>query len=85
MKKEYDFSKAEQGRFYRPLVELDVPVYLERKVRMALAKPPTRRSEASHPSSTACFGTISRLPSRWRSASSRHGYRKLNCRYEKKK
>lgn len=38
MKKEYDFSKAEQGRFYRPLSELDVPVYLERKVRMALTK-----------------------------------------------
>jgi len=38
MKKEYDFSKAEQGRFYRPIGELDVPVYLERKVRVALAK-----------------------------------------------
>jgi len=24
MKKEYDFSDAEQGRFYRPLHELDI-------------------------------------------------------------
>lgn len=38
MKKEYDFSEAEQDRFYRPLAELDVPIYLERKVRAALAK-----------------------------------------------
>lgn len=26
MKKEYDFSDAEQGRFYRPLKELDIHV-----------------------------------------------------------
>lgn len=29
MKKEYDFSKGERGRFYRPGVELNIPVYLE--------------------------------------------------------
>ena len=29
MKKEYDFSKGERGKFYRPGVELNVPVYLE--------------------------------------------------------
>ena len=29
MKKEYDFSKAERGKFYRPGVELSLPVYLE--------------------------------------------------------
>jgi hypothetical protein len=32
MKKEYDFSKAEQGKFYRPVEELDIPVYLDRKI-----------------------------------------------------
>lgn len=29
MKKEYDFSKGECGKFYRPGVELNIPVYLE--------------------------------------------------------
>jgi hypothetical protein len=33
MKKEYDFSKAEHGRFHRPGVWLNLPVYLEPKVR----------------------------------------------------
>jgi len=33
MEKEYDFSKAEQGKFYRPIEDLDIPVYLDRKVR----------------------------------------------------
>ena len=32
MKKEYDFSKAEQGKFYRPLDELEIPVYLDKDV-----------------------------------------------------
>ncbi|NOQ30766.1 MAG: hypothetical protein GQ570_06555 [Helicobacteraceae bacterium] len=29
MADEYDFSNAEQGKFYRPLEELDIPNYLE--------------------------------------------------------
>jgi hypothetical protein len=29
MRKEYDFSKGERGKFYRPDVELNIPVYLE--------------------------------------------------------
>ena len=29
MRKEYDFSKGERGKFYRPDVELNLPVYLE--------------------------------------------------------
>jgi hypothetical protein len=33
MKEEYDFTDAEQGKFYRPLEELDIPIYLEREVR----------------------------------------------------
>lgn len=28
MKEEYDFSNAERGRFYRPGVTLNIPVYL---------------------------------------------------------
>lgn len=30
MKDEYDFSNAEQGKFYRPLEDLDIPVYLDK-------------------------------------------------------
>jgi len=33
MKKEYDFTDAEQGKFYRPLEELDIPIYLDEEVR----------------------------------------------------
>ncbi|MCD2449971.1 hypothetical protein GO003_006175 [Methylicorpusculum oleiharenae] len=33
MKDEYDFSGAEQGKFYRPIEELDMPIYLEKEVK----------------------------------------------------
>ena len=29
MKKEYDFSKGERGKFYKPNVKLNIPVYLD--------------------------------------------------------
>lgn len=32
MKKEYDFSKGERGKFYRPDAKLNLPVYLEPEV-----------------------------------------------------
>lgn len=32
MKKEYDFSKGERGKFYRPGVKLNLPVYLDEEV-----------------------------------------------------
>jgi hypothetical protein len=28
-RKEYDFSKGERGKFYRPDIELNLPIYLE--------------------------------------------------------
>ncbi len=31
MKDEYDFSNAEQGKFYRPLDDLEIPIYLDKK------------------------------------------------------
>jgi hypothetical protein len=38
MKEEYDFTNAEQGRFYRPIEELEIPVYLDRDIRKILMK-----------------------------------------------
>ncbi len=29
MRKEYDFSKGERGKFYHPELELDLPVFLD--------------------------------------------------------
>ena len=45
MKKEYDFSKAERGRFYRPNAKLNLPVYLEPQVQAWLDKIAGRRGE----------------------------------------
>ncbi|MBT5935506.1 hypothetical protein [Sulfurimonas sp.] len=33
MKNEYDFTDAEQGKFYRPIEELDIPIYLDKEVK----------------------------------------------------
>ncbi|HJX29494.1 MAG TPA: hypothetical protein VJ885_16440 [Thermoanaerobaculia bacterium] len=33
MKREYDFSKGERGKFYRPGASLNLPIYLEDNVR----------------------------------------------------
>ncbi len=33
MKKEYDFSKAIRGKFYVPAGEIEIPIYLEKKVK----------------------------------------------------
>ena len=32
MRKEYDFSKAFRGKFYRPGAKLNLPVYLDKEV-----------------------------------------------------
>jgi hypothetical protein len=45
MKREYDFSKAECGRFYRPGAKLNLPVYLEPKVQAWLDKVAGKRGE----------------------------------------
>ena len=37
MKREYDFSKAIQGKFYRPVENLEIPVYLEKEVKEFLS------------------------------------------------
>ncbi len=33
MKPEYDFSKGERGKFYRPDAKLNLPVYLDEEVQ----------------------------------------------------
>ena len=38
MKKEYDFTNAEQGKFYRPLEELQIPIYLDSDIQKILMK-----------------------------------------------
>ena len=32
MRKEYDFSKGERGKFYHPNIKMNIPVYLEEEV-----------------------------------------------------
>ncbi len=32
MRKEYDFSSGERGKFYRPDIKLNIPVYLDDEV-----------------------------------------------------
>ena len=45
MKKEYDFSKAERGRFFRPGAKLKRPVYLDAQVHEWLAGVARKRGE----------------------------------------
>ena len=32
MKKKYDFSNAEQGKFYIPVEDIELPVYLDKEI-----------------------------------------------------
>lgn len=38
MKHEYDFSKGERGKFYKPDAELRIPVYLQKDIAEFLQK-----------------------------------------------
>ena len=38
MKREYDFSKAVRGKFYRKGAELRLPIYLDPKLQSKLAR-----------------------------------------------
>jgi hypothetical protein len=38
MKQHYAFSKAEVGKYYRPLASLELPVYLDRSLKEDLFK-----------------------------------------------
>lgn len=38
MKDEYDFSRGERGKFYKPDTKLNLPVYLDDDVRSVLQR-----------------------------------------------
>jgi len=38
MRKEYDFSKGERGKFYRPDMKLNIPIYLDKEVSAFVEK-----------------------------------------------
>jgi hypothetical protein len=38
MRPEYDFSKGERGKFYRPNAELRLPIYLNADIRAYLSE-----------------------------------------------
>ena len=42
MKREFDFSKAKRGKFYRADIELNIPVYLDRDVAEAVRQRASR-------------------------------------------
>ena len=43
MKPEYDFSKGERGKFFRPNAELRLPIYLNADVQTYLAERATQK------------------------------------------
>ena len=45
MKREYDFSKAERGKFFRPDAKLNLPIYLEPEVQARLTRAARKRRE----------------------------------------
>ncbi len=47
MKKEYDFSNAEQGKFYVPMEDIRLPIYLDKDIEAFL----TQRAKQSGKSS----------------------------------
>jgi len=38
MRKEYDFSKGERGKFFRPDLKLNIPIYLDQEVSIFIEK-----------------------------------------------
>ncbi|MEW6200630.1 MAG: hypothetical protein AB1546_01530 [bacterium] len=44
MRREYDFSGAEQGKFYRPVEKLEIPVYLDKEVKEFFVKAASKRN-----------------------------------------
>src|SRR5229473_6326286 len=45
MKKQYDFSKGERGKFYKPNLRLNIPVYLEPKLQKSIEEIARRKGQ----------------------------------------
>ena len=45
MKKQYDFSKGERGKFYKPNLRLNIPVYLEPKLQKSVEEIARRKGQ----------------------------------------
>jgi hypothetical protein len=45
MRDEYDFSKGERGKFFRPDAQLNLPVYLDEEVRAYLQRQATAKGK----------------------------------------
>jgi len=45
MKREYDFSKAERGKFYKKGAELRLPIYLDAKLQTQLERLARKRGK----------------------------------------
>jgi len=43
MRKEYDFSKGERGKFYHPDMKLNIPIYLDEQVSAFVEKIASKR------------------------------------------
>ncbi|MFH0724968.1 MAG: hypothetical protein V2B19_01195 [Pseudomonadota bacterium] len=43
MRKEYDFSKGERGKFYRSDMKLNIPIYLDEEVSSFVEKIASRK------------------------------------------
>lgn len=43
MKREYDFSKGERGKFYRPDARFNTPIYLDREILAYLSEKATSK------------------------------------------
>ena len=38
MRKGYDFSKGERGKFYRPDIKMNIPIYLDEEISIFIEK-----------------------------------------------
>lgn len=45
MKKQYDFSKGELGKFHRPKLRLNIPVYLDAKLQKSVEEIARRKGQ----------------------------------------
>lgn len=45
MKKQYDFSKGERGKFYKPNLQLNIPVYLDPKLQKSVEEIARRKGQ----------------------------------------